>query len=128
MQRRLKLASVSPKLLALYREDGINLDQLMALALTDVHAAQERAWFESKSWDRAPAALRRVLTAGEVEAAGNALVRFVGVESYEGAGGVVRRDLFDDQQSGYLGDADLLRRLAAEELETLAASACAEGC
>ena len=121
VQRRLKLAAVSPKLLALYRQEGINLDQLMALALTDDHAAQERAWFESKSWDRAPATLRRVLTAGEIEAAGSALVRFVGVESYEGAGGVVRRDLFDDHQSGYLADAELLRRLAAEKLEALAA-------
>jgi len=127
VQRRLKLAAVSPKLLALYRGDGINLDQLMALALTDDHAAQERAWFESKAWDRAPATLRRVLTAGEIEAAGNALVRFVGVEGYEAAGGVVRRDLFDDQQSGYLADAELLRRLALAKLEALAESVRAEG-
>ena len=127
VQRRLKLAAVSPKLLALYREDGIKLDQLMALALTDDHAAQERAWFESKAWDRAPATLRRVLTAGEIEAAGNALVRFVGVEGYEAAGGVVRRDLFDDQQSGYLADAELLRRLALAKLEALAESVRAEG-
>ena len=34
VQRRLKLASVSPKLLALYRGEGINLDHLMALATT----------------------------------------------------------------------------------------------
>jgi ParB family chromosome partitioning protein len=39
--RRLKLAALSPKLLALFREDGINLDQLMALTLTDDHVAQE---------------------------------------------------------------------------------------
>ena len=127
VQRRLKLASVSPKLLVLYREEGINLDQLMALALTDDHAAQERAWFESKSWDRAPATLRRVLTAGEIEAAGSALVRFVGLKTYEGAGGVVRRDLFDDHQSGYLADAELLRRLATEKLEALAAPVSLEG-
>ena len=127
VQRRLKLASVSPKLLALYRGEGINLDHLMALALTDDHAAQERAWFESKSWDRTPAALRRVLTAGEVEAVGNALVRFVGVEAYEGAGGTVRRDLFDDHQSGYLSDPELLRRLASEKLEALVVSVRAEG-
>ena len=127
VQRRLKLASVLPKLLALYREEGVNLDQLMALALTDDHAAQERAWFESKAWDRTPAALRRVLTDGEVEAAGNGLVRFVGVESYEGAGGVVRRDLFDDHQSGYLSDAELLRRLGSKKLDALAVSVRAEG-
>jgi ParB family transcriptional regulator, chromosome partitioning protein len=129
VQRRLKLAAVSPKLLALYRdEDGkINLDQLMALAISDDHAAQERAWFDSHEWDRAPAALKRKLTAGEVEAAGNTLVRFVGVAAYEAAGGIVRRDLFDDDQGRFLSDPDLLTRLAAEKLEGIAASVREEG-
>ena len=92
VQRRLKLSALSPKLLALYRDDGINLDQLMALTLSDDHAVQERTWFDAQPWDRTPAALRRRLTAGEVEAAGSALVRFVGIEAYGDAGGVVRRD------------------------------------
>ena len=127
VQRRLKLAAVSPKLLALYREDGINLDVLMAVTLTDDHATQERAWFEAKPWDRNAAAIRRVLTAGEVLAHGDALVRFVGLEAYEAAGGIVRRDLFDSEQSRYLNDAALLRRLAEEKLEGFAELARAEG-
>lgn len=129
VQRRLKLAAVSPKLVALYREDDgkINLDQLMALAITDDHATQERVWFEAHEWDRTPAALKRRLTAGEVEAAGNALVRFVGVEAYEAAGGIVRRDLFDDEQGRFLSDPDLLTRLAGEKLEAIAASVRQEG-
>ncbi len=129
VQRRLKLAAVSPKLVALYREDDrkINLDQLMALAITDDHTAQERAWFEAQEWDRTPAALKRRLTAGEVEAAGNALVRFVGVEAYEAAGGILRRDLFDDEQGRFLSNPDLLTRLASEKLEGLAASVREEG-
>jgi ParB family chromosome partitioning protein len=124
VQRRLKLAAVSPKLLALYRDNdkAINLDQLMALAISDDHAAQERAWFESHEWDRSPAALKRKLTAGEVEAAGSALVCFVGVEAYETAGGFVRRDLFDEEQGRFLSDPELLGRLAAEKLEAIAAS------
>ena len=120
VQRRLKLSAASPKLLALYREDGINLDQLMALSLSDDHEAQERTWFDAQPWDRTPAALRRALTADEIEAAGNALVRFVGVDVYEVAGGVVRRDLFDDEQSRFLSDAALVQRLAIEKLQTLA--------
>jgi ParB family chromosome partitioning protein len=129
VQRRLKLAAVSPKLVALYREDDgkINLDQLMALAITDDHGAQERAWFEAHEWDRTPAALKRRLTAGEVEAAGNALVRFVGVEVYEAAGGIVRRDLFDDEQGRFLSDPDLLTRLAGEKVEAIADSVRDEG-
>lgn len=127
VQRRLKLSALSPKLLALYREDGINLDQLMALTLSDDHAVQERTWFDAQPWDKTPAALRRRLTVGEVEAAGSALVRFVGIEAYEAAGGVVRRDLFDDEQSRFLSDRALLERLATEKLEALAATVREEG-
>ena len=127
VQRRLKLSALSPKLLALYREDGINLDQLMALTLSDDHAVQERTWFDAQPWDKTPAALRRRLTVGEVEAAGSALVRFVGIEAYEAAGGVVRRDLFDDEQSRFLSDPALLERLATEKLEALAATVREEG-
>lgn len=127
VQRRLKLSALSPKLLALYREDCINLDQLMALALSDDHAMQERTWFDAQPWDKTPAALRRRLTIGEVEAAGSALVRFVGIDAYEAAGGVVRRDLFDDDHSRFLSDPALLDRLAAEKLEALAATVRDEG-
>ena len=127
VQRRLKLSALSPKLLALYREDGINLDQLMALTLSDDHAVQERSWFDAQPWDKTPAALRRRLTFGEVEAAGSALVRFVGIEAYEAAGGVVRRDLFDDEQSRFLSDSALLERLATEKLEALAGTMREEG-
>lgn len=127
VQRRLKLSALSPKLLALYREDGINLDQLMALTLSDDHVVQERTWFDAQPWDKTPAALRRRLTVGKVEAAGSALVRFVGIEAYEAAGGVVRRDLFDDEQSRFLSDPALLERLATEKLEALAVTVREEG-
>lgn len=127
VQRRLKLSAVSPKLLALYRQDGINLDQLTALTLSDDREAQERAWFDAQPWDRTPAALRRVLTAGEIEAAGSALVRFVGIEAYEAAGGIVRRDLFGEAQSRFLSDAALVQRLASDKLEALAEAVRAEG-
>jgi len=39
VQRRLRLARVSPRLLADYRQGGVTLEQLMALTLTDDHAA-----------------------------------------------------------------------------------------
>ena len=129
VQRRLRLAAVSPRLLALYRQDdkAINLDQLMALAISEDTAAQERAWFDAHEWKRSPAALKRKLTAGEVEAAGHALVRFVGIEAYEAAGGGVRRDLFDDEQGRFLCDPELLRRLATDKLEGIAGTLRPEG-
>lgn len=127
VQRRLKLAALSPKLLALYRQDGINLDQLMALTLSDDHAMQEANWFDVPHWEQSAAAIRRRLTAGEVEAARSGLARFVGIEVYESAGGVVKRDLFDSEQSRFLSDPALLQRLAAEKLE-VAAGALREEC
>lgn len=127
VQRRLKLAALSPKLLSLYREDGINLDQLMALCLSADHAAQERAWFEAQPWDRSAAALRKRLTEGEVLAHQSALARFVGLDAYEAAGGVVRRDLFDSDQSCWICDPELLRRLAGEKLDGEAQQVHSEG-
>ncbi|WP_415873316.1 ParB/Srx family N-terminal domain-containing protein [Burkholderia ubonensis] len=56
VKRRMKLANVSPKLLALLWEDAITLDQLAALALADDHDTQEHLWFEANEWQR-PAAL-----------------------------------------------------------------------
>lgn len=128
VQRRLKLATVSPKLLDIYRADDgtINLDQLMALAVSDDHAAQERAWFDAQ-WDRSPAALKRKLTVDAVAASGNALVRFVGIDAYEAAGGVVRRDLFDDEQSRFLSDPALLQKLVTDKLDAAAATVRLEG-
>jgi ParB family transcriptional regulator, chromosome partitioning protein len=120
VQRRLKLAALSPKLLALFRVDGIKLDQLMALTLCDDHAVQEANWFEVPPWEQNAAAIRRRLTAGEVEAARSGLARFVGTEAYEAAGGAVRRDLFDSEASRFLCDPALLQRLAVEKLEVTA--------
>jgi len=61
VKRRMKLANVSPKLLALLREDAITLDQLAALALADDHDTQERLWFDANEWQRQPHYLRRRL-------------------------------------------------------------------
>lgn len=127
VQRRLKLATLSPKLLALYRQDGINLDQLMALTLSDEHAVQEAAWFGLPQWEQGASAIRRRLTAGEVEAAGSALVRFVGIEAYELARGAVKRDLFDTEQGRFVCDTALLQRLATEKLEAIAETVRGEG-
>ncbi|MEP6876608.1 MAG: hypothetical protein ABI887_19805 [Burkholderiales bacterium] len=51
----------------------------------------------------------------------------MGIDAYEAAGGVVRRNLFDDDRGRYLSDPELLRRLAVEKLEALATEARAEG-
>ncbi|MFN3438216.1 MAG: ParB/RepB/Spo0J family partition protein [Acidovorax sp.] len=128
VQRRLKLANVSPRLLADYRTDAVTLEQLMALAITDDHAAQEAAFYESPQWQRSPEALRDHLTHEEIDAGRDALAKFVGVEVYEQAGGAVRRDLFADAQNGiFLTDAALLESLTKEGLMPVAEQMRAEG-
>jgi len=128
VQRRLKLANVSPRLLADYRADAVTLDQLMALAITDDHTAQEAAFYESPQWQRSPQALREHLTEREIDATRDALARFVGIEAYEVAGGGMRRDLFSDDTRGvFLTDASLLDSLARDKLATTADSVRAEG-
>jgi len=128
VKRRMKLASVSPKLLALLREDTITLDQLAALALADDHETQEHIWFDANEWQRQPNYLRQAITRTEIDASRSRLVRFVGLAAYEGAGGYVRRDLFsDDENAGYIADAKLLQRLAAAKLDAAAEDVRAEG-
>ncbi|HEJ1955802.1 TPA: ParB/RepB/Spo0J family partition protein [Pseudomonas aeruginosa] len=128
VQRRLKLAYVSPRLMADYRADAVSLDQLMALAIIDDHAAQEAAFYDAPQWQRQPSALRERLTEREIDAYRHPLVRFVGLDTYEAAGGGVRRDLFAEGDAGvYLTDAALLERLAQDRLADIAATVRAEG-
>lgn len=128
VKRRLRLANVSPRLLADYQQGTVSLEQLMALAITDDHGAQEAAFYEVPQWQRHPESLRDHLTRDEVDACRDALARFVGVEAYEAAGGGIRRDLFADEQKGvFLTDAGLLEKLARDRLADAAESVRAEG-
>lgn len=127
VRQRLKLANVAPRFIELYRADEVTLDQLMALAITDDHAAQERAWDSAGQWQRQPGPLRRALTATAVDAATDPRVRFIGIETYANAGGHVDRDLFQPEHEGYLTDAALLDKLTAGKLETVANEVRTEG-
>ena len=128
VQRRLKLANVSPRLMADYRVDALTLDQLMALSITDDHALQEAAFYDAPQWQRHPSHLRERLTEREIDAYRHPLVRFVGLDTYEAAGGGIRRDLFAEGDAGvYLTDAALLERLAQDKLAGIAAEVRGEG-
>lgn len=121
--RRMKLGRVSPVLLSVYREGRMSLEQLQAFTVSDDHAAQERVWEQGA---RYPDSIRAALTAGEIPSS-DRRVRFVGLESYEDAGGEVRRDLFDTDNSGYVLDADLLQKLTQDKLVEAVAAVTAEG-
>lgn len=53
--------------------------------------------------------------------------RFVGVDAYVAAGGTLERDLFDEENEGYLADRALLDRLVTERSTSLVADLQAQG-
>ncbi len=116
VRRRLKLANVSPRLFALYAQEQVTLDQLMGLAVIDDHARQEALWDGASEYQRSGAQLRRAALGTAVSAASDRLARFVGVDAYMGAGGQMIKDLFADDDAGYIADPALLARLASERL------------
>jgi ParB family chromosome partitioning protein len=127
VRQRLKLASVSPKLLDVYADDGMTLDQLMAFTVNADHERQEHVWDGLQhSYSKEPYHIRRLLTEGAVRASDKRAV-LVGVAAYEEAGGTVLRDLFQADDGGWLQDAGLLGRLVTEKLEREAEAIRAEG-
>ncbi|WP_186215982.1 ParB/RepB/Spo0J family partition protein [Burkholderia gladioli] len=127
VRRRLLLAKVSPKLIALYRAGEMNLEQLQAFTLTDKHALQEKVWNNAPSYQRHPASLRAALTKGAKSTSNDRAARFVGLDAYEAAGGTVVRDLFGGPDSGYIADDELMQRLATEKLYAIADQLHSEG-
>jgi ParB family chromosome partitioning protein len=129
VRQRLKLALVSPKLLAVFRKDEMTLDQLMAFTLSDDHRQQEKVWRDLPEWSRRRGdadPIRAALTEAHV-AADSRLAKFVGIDAYKEAGGGILRDLFDQEGEGWLTDFALLNRLAAEKLEEVATPLRSEG-
>jgi ParB family chromosome partitioning protein len=127
VRQRLRLASVSPKLLDFYAADEMSLEQLIAFTVTADHARQEEVWDAVRpSLQRDPYRIRRMLTEGAVRGT-DRRARLVGLEQYEKAGGVILRDLFQSDEGGWLQDAALLDRLVAEKLAKTAEEVKAEG-
>ena len=127
VKQRLKLASVAPALLDVYAEDGMTLEQLMAITVNPDPARQVQVWDAVKnSWNKEPYSIRRMLTETSVRASDRCVV-FVGVDAYEAAGGVILRDLFQVDDGGWLEDPALLDRLVADKLQAEAQAIAAEG-
>jgi ParB family chromosome partitioning protein len=127
VKQRLRLATVSEKLLDIYAEDGISLEQLMAFTVTNDHARQEQVWEAlQRSNSQEPYQIRRMLTERTVRASDRRAL-FVGLEAYEQAGGIVTRDLFQQDDGGWLENVGLLDGLVAEKLKAEAEKIAAEG-
>lgn len=128
VQKRLKLAKVSPKLIAAYRMGEMTLQHVMAFTVTDDHAAQELVWKELADWQTDdPDTIREALTENAVTAH-DRRVQFVTLKAYEKAGGKVRRDLFSEGENGiFIEDVVLLESLVAKKLDRAANAVRKEG-
>jgi ParB family chromosome partitioning protein len=119
VRQRMRLGAVSPRLMQVYRDGGLSLDQLMAFAIAEDHAKQEQV-YDGLGYNREPWIIRRDLTKTNVPATDRRAI-FVGAEVYAEAGGAIIRDLFTEDRGGFYEDAALLDQLVIEKLERIAA-------
>src|SRR3546814_12263917 len=103
-----------------YADDGMTLEQLMAFTVSEDHDRQVQVWDAIKdAWSKEPYQIRRMLTETTVRASDKRAV-FLGIDTYEAAGGIVMRDLFQADDGGWLQDVGLLDRPVAEKLKAAA--------
>lgn len=127
VEKRLKLARVSPVVIDTYRAGKLDLEQVMAFAISDDHKAQEKVLKALRNIGDEPRDIRRALTDGEIPAS-HKVARFVTLKAYEKAGGQIRRDLFaQDDEGVFILDQELLQTLALAKLEKAAATLRKEG-
>ncbi len=127
VKQRLRLASVSPKLLDIYAANGMTLDQLMAFTINGDHERQEQVFERlAQAYSKEPHLIRRMLTEGAVRAA-DKRAQFVGLEAYAEAGGIIMHDLFQGDDGGWLQDVGLLDMLVAEKLREQSVVISSEG-
>lgn len=117
VQQRLALSALSPLLKAAFRKGELSLDAARAFCLVGEHDRQDSVFNIMPKPVMNAYAVRSYLTQGAVRA-NDRLAKFVGIDAYEAAGGIVRRDLFEDELV-FFESPDLLNRLATEKLEEL---------
>ncbi|WP_336879731.1 ParB/RepB/Spo0J family partition protein [Providencia rettgeri] len=114
VKKCLRLANMAPELLAELDADNITLDQLQALAGTPDHDRQVMVWNNAMGWKKEPRYLREAVEETKTPVEDNRLVKFVGLNAYEQAGGTLEIDLFTE--AGFIENAPLLEKLALDKL------------
>jgi ParB family chromosome partitioning protein len=128
VQQRLKLVAVSPKLLDIYAEGEMTLEQLMAFTVSNDHERQEQVWatVSGQYHDAEPSSIRGMLTEETVESSDRRAL-FVGIDAYKATGGIIVADLFAEDDDCYLENPALLEELCTAKLKTVAESLRPEG-
>lgn len=120
VRQRLKLARVAPEIFQAFKVGKINLECVMAFTLTDDRDRQMNVWNAVKENHYInDQFIRRTLTESTYSA-NSKLVKFIGVEAYKKAGGLVMLDMFSDGAATFLENTELVERLALEKLNEAA--------
>ncbi|ATD39073.1 ParB/RepB/Spo0J family partition protein [Aeromonas salmonicida] len=124
VHQRMKLAAVESVILDAYREGNISLERVMLFTI----ASPER---QLEVWERVKDSafygdgqIRNMFKESALEAS-SGLVKLVGQEAYEQAGGVVTTDLFSDKV--YFEDRSLMESLATAKIQLEADKLTAQG-
>ena len=123
VNRRLALARIHPEILDAFEAGKLDLSALQAYTIEPDIEAQKRV-FLTLSYQQVHS-IRAALVQSEIRAS-SPLARFVGLEAYEKAGGAIKRDLFDDDNTR-LCDVDVLHKLVEVRLQEAAAEVAEEG-
>ncbi len=125
VEQRLALAALSPKLKAAYRKGDLSLEAARAFCIEPNHGRQEAVFKALGKPVTHAANVRAHLTHGRMRGS-DKLARFVGLDTYEAAGGSLTRDLFLEPEI-YVDDPALMSRLANEKLEVFREDLLAKG-
>lgn len=127
VRQRLRMGTASPVIQKAFQDGKMTLQTLMAFCVTDNHERQERVWKEVKNQNFLNSHSIKHMLTEETVAANDRRVRFVGLDAYVKAGGIVDKDLFDLDHEGYLRDVDLLNQLVQAKLDREAERLTAQG-
>lgn len=119
VEQRLAFAKLSPKIKAAYRRGELNLDSARAFCIEPAHDKQDAVLRALGKPITHAGQVRALLTQGAMKST-DRLVRFVGLDAYEAAGGALTRDLFDPD-AVFVSDTDLIARLCDARLEQIRA-------
>lgn len=113
--QRLKMGHVHPDLIKLYRDGKMDLESVMAFTLTDDQKQQLAIYKSCKTWERDNAYRIKEKIMSKAVSPRDNLVKFVGADAYEKAGGKIVKDLFSEDV--YFNDSALLNKLAVAKLD-----------
>ncbi|MGX9522963.1 ParB/RepB/Spo0J family partition protein [Vibrio mediterranei] len=124
VHQRMKLAAVIPEILDAYREGEVGLDRVMVFTIASPERqaevweqVKESRWYNDNQ-------IRHMLKETAIEST-HLLVKFVGQEAYEQAGGAVTSDLFSDKV--YFEDRALMESLATQKMDVEAEKLKSQG-